>query len=42
MDELKLVGNTVVILPSDNGGVDFKTGKSCNIAPAQNAPSRFG
>ncbi len=42
LDELKLAGNTVVILTSDNGGVDFKTSKSCNITPTQNAPFQFG
>ncbi len=42
LDELKLADNTVVILTSDNGGVDFKTSKSGNIAPTQNAPFRSG
>jgi len=42
LDELKLADNTVVILTSDNGGVDFKTSKSGNIAPTQNAPLRSG
>ena len=41
LDEPKLAGNTVVILTSDNGDVDFKTSKSCNITPTQNAPFQF-
>jgi arylsulfatase A-like enzyme len=39
---LKLSSNTVVVLTSDNGGVDFPSGKSGNQAPTSNAPLRSG
>jgi len=42
LDESKLSDKTIVILTSDNGGVDFKTGKSGNLAPTRNAPFRSG
>lgn len=37
-----LAENTIVILTSDNGGVDFPTGKSGNRPPTKNAPFRSG
>ena len=42
LDDLKLAGRTVVILTSDNGGVDFPTAKSSNRPPTRNAPFRSG
>jgi arylsulfatase A-like enzyme len=42
LDELKLADRTVVILTSDNGGVDFPTAKSGNRPPTCNAPFRSG
>jgi len=37
-----LAENTVVILTSDNGGVDFPTGKSGDQPPTKNVPFRAG
>ena len=42
LDDLKLTDHTVVILTSDNGGVDFSTAKSANRPPTSNAPFRSG
>ncbi len=42
LDESKLSENTVVILTSDNGGVDFPTGKSGDARPTCNLPFRAG
>ena len=42
IDDLKLTERTVVILTSDNGGVDFSTAKSDNRPPTSNAPFRSG
>ena len=42
LDDLKLADRTVVILTSDNGGVDFPTAKSSNRPPTRNAPFRSG
>jgi len=42
LDALKLTERTVVILTSDNGGVDFPTAKSGNLPPTRNAPFRSG
>ncbi len=42
LDDLKLTDHTVVILTSDNGGVDFPTSKSANKPPTNNAPFRSG
>ena len=42
IDDLKLTGRTVVILTSDNGGVDFSTAKSDNRPPTSNAPFHSG
>ena len=42
LDDLKLAGRTVVILTSDNGGVDFPTAKSGNRPPTRNVPFRAG
>ena len=42
LDDLKLTGRTVVILTSDNGGVDFSTAKSGNRPPTRNVPFRAG
>ena len=42
IDDLKLTSHTVVILTSDNGGVDFSTAKSANRPPTSNAPFRSG
>ena len=42
IDDLKLTDRTVVILTSDNGGVDFSTAKSDNRPPTSNAPFRSG
>ncbi|MCH2378302.1 MAG: sulfatase [Pedosphaera sp.] len=42
LDDLKLADRTVVILTSDNGGVDFPTAKSGNHPPTRNAPFRAG
>jgi arylsulfatase A-like enzyme len=42
LDDLKLTERTVVILTSDNGGVDFPTAKSGNLPPTRNAPFRSG
>ena len=42
LDDLKLADRTVVILTSDNGGVDFPTAKSGNRPPTRNAPFRSG
>ncbi len=42
LDELQLADNTVVILTSDNGGVDFPTSKSGDRAPTANVPFRSG
>ena len=42
LDDLKLTDRTVVILTSDNGGVDFSTAKSANRPPTSNAPFRSG
>jgi len=42
LDDLKLADQTVVILTSDNGGVDFPTAKSGNRPPTRNAPFRSG
>lgn len=42
LDELNLADNTVVVLTSDNGGVDFPTSKSGDKPPTSNAPLRSG
>ena len=42
VNDLKLTDRTVVILTSDNGGVDFSTAKSDNRPPTSNAPFRSG
>ncbi len=42
LDQLNLAKNTVVVLTSDNGGVDFPSGKSDNRPPTSNAPFRSG
>jgi arylsulfatase A len=42
LDDLKLAERTVVILTSDNGGVDFPSAKSGNRPPTRNAPFRSG
>ncbi|MBM81506.1 MAG: sulfatase [Planctomycetaceae bacterium] len=42
LEQLKLDRNTIVILTSDNGGVDFQTGKSAGAPPTSNAPFRSG
>ena len=42
LNELNLADNTVVILTSDNGGVDFPSGKSGDKPPTSNAPLRSG
>jgi len=42
LDDLKLAENTVVILTSDNGGLDIPNAKSNRIAPTRNAPYRSG
>ena len=42
LDDLKLADRTVVILTSDNGGVDFPSAKSGNRPPTRNAPFRSG
>ena len=41
LQQLKLE-NTIVILTSDNGGVDFPSGKSAGAPPTSNAPFRSG
>lgn len=42
LDELQLTQETIVVLTSDNGGVDFPTAKSGHQAPTSNAPWRSG
>ena len=42
LDELNLEDNTAVIITSDNGGVDFQTGRSGNRPPTHNGPYRSG
>lgn len=42
LDTLGLRDRTVVILTSDNGGVDFETSKSGGRPPTSNAPLRSG
>ena len=42
LDDLKLADQTVVILTSDNGGVDFPTAKSGHRPPTRNTPFRSG
>ena len=42
LDELKLADNTVVILTSDNGGLDIPNSKTNRIPPTRNAPFRSG
>ncbi len=42
LDDLKLADRTVVILTSDNGGVDFPTAKSAHRPPTRNTPFRSG
>ena len=42
LDEQGLRENTIVILTSDNGGVDFPTGKSGDRPPTKNIPYRAG
>jgi arylsulfatase A len=42
LDELNLADNTVVVLTSDNGGVDFPTSKSGDKPPTSNSPLRSG
>ncbi|MFP6573797.1 MAG: sulfatase [Pirellulaceae bacterium] len=42
LEELKLAENTVVILTSDNGGLDIPNAKSNRIAPTRNTPFRSG
>lgn len=42
LDNLNLADNTVVVLTSDNGGVDFPSGKSDDKPPTSNAPLRSG
>lgn len=42
LDELQLTEDTIVVLTSDNGGVDFPTAKSGNKSPTSNAPFRSG
>jgi len=42
LDELTLADNTIVILTSDNGGVDFPSGRSGDKAPTNNVPFRSG
>ena len=42
LDELGIADNTIVILTSDNGGVDFPSAKSDNRPPTNNDPLRSG
>jgi arylsulfatase A len=42
LDELQLADNTVVILTSDNGGVDFPSRKAGDRVPTVNTPWRSG
>lgn len=42
LDQLELAENTVVILTSDNGGVDFPSRKSGDQDPTSNRPWRSG
>lgn len=42
LDDLGLADSTVVVLTSDNGGVDRPVRKSGGIAPTNNAPFRSG
>ena len=42
LKQLNLDQNTIVILTSDNGGVDFQTSKSAGAPPTSNAPFRSG
>ncbi len=42
LDELNIADNTVVVLTSDNGGVDFPTAKSGHRPPTRNFPFRSG
>ena len=42
LDELELADETIVVLTSDNGGVDFPSGKTGNAAPTSNVPFRSG
>ena len=42
LESLKLTDNTIVILTSDNGGLDIKNTKAGGIAPTRNAPFRSG
>ncbi len=42
LEEQQLADNTIVILTSDNGGVDFPTAKSDDRPPTDNSPLRSG
>ena len=42
LQQLELDRNTIVILTSDNGGVDFQSGKSAGAPPTSNIPLRSG
>ena len=42
LQQLKLDRDTIVILTSDNGGVDFPSGKSAGTPPTSNSPWRSG
>jgi arylsulfatase A len=42
LEALNLADSTVVILTSDNGGVDFPSGRSGDKAPTKNVPFRSG
>ena len=42
LKDLKLDRETIVILTSDNGGVDFPSGKSAGAPPTSNRPWRSG
>ena len=42
LKQLKLDRDTIVILTSDNGGVDFPSGKSAGAPPTSNSPWRSG
>lgn len=42
LEQLQLDDRTVVILTSDNGGVDFPSGKSGDASPTRNIPFRSG
>ncbi len=42
LEELDLADDTIVVLTSDNGGVDFPSRRSGNRPPTSNAPYRSG